>query len=184
VLAILSFIGFILLMRIHSKLLFDKNVTKALIAINEDEYSLWKQGCPLKTDKSLMIFSLPTMIWIFWWAFSFQNLNRTATYIGKKTSWTITSFSSNTEIIENQEAVRAFQNRLASRFLAFAKISQDSKTSYETLLRWNTFDSIPLSSFYYLFVCKSNTFIGSAIGYMVNSSAIFYQQWPIFSSLI
>jgi ribonuclease HIII len=101
---------------------------------------------PFENGQEFNDFQHITMIWIFWWAFSFQNLNRTATYIGKKTSWTITSFSSNTEIIENQEAVRAFQNRLASRFLAFAKISQDSKTSYETLLRWNTFDSIPLSS--------------------------------------
>jgi hypothetical protein len=52
-------------MRIHSKLLFDKNVTKALIAINEDEYSFEKR-LPFENGQEFNDFQHITMIWIFW----------------------------------------------------------------------------------------------------------------------
>jgi hypothetical protein len=55
-------------MRIHSRLLFDKNVTKALIAINEDEYSfIENKALPFENGQEFNDFQhLTPMIWIFW----------------------------------------------------------------------------------------------------------------------
>jgi hypothetical protein len=70
---------------------------------------------------------------------------------------------------------------LASRFFFLAKISQDSKTSYETLCA----GILLIASLYLhlLFVlCKSNTYRKCNRIYG-QFKAIFYQQWPISSYL-
>jgi hypothetical protein len=180
VLAFVFFVGFILLMRIHSKLLFDKKITKALVAINEDEYSfIEKKALPFENGQEFNDFHHPYAydLDIFGAHSLFQNLNRTATYIGKKTlAVRLLHLASNEEIIENQAAVKELTTKIDWRqdFMALAKVGQDSKASYESLLRWSTFKSSPLSPF--IIICSYLSpilFIGSAIGYLVNSSAVF-----------
>lgn len=180
VLAILFFIGFIILMRIHSKLSNDKKITNALITINEDELSfIAKKGLPFENGQEFNDFHHPYAydLDIFGDHSLFQNLNRTATYIGKKTlAERLLHLAPNDEIIENQEGIKELTTKIEWRqdFLAYAKVSQDSKKSYESLMRWSTAESKALTPVAiicsYLFPAL---FIGSALGYFISSKTIF-----------
>ncbi|MBC7641935.1 MAG: DNA mismatch repair protein, partial [Flavobacterium sp.] len=78
----------------------------------------------------------------------FQNLNRTFTYIGKKTlSKALLNKFSNNEILENQESVEELSHKIDFRqdFMSISKISNDKKTNYDNLLLWIKFNSKPLS---------------------------------------
>jgi hypothetical protein len=52
------------------------------------------------------------MIWISSRTFPFQNLNRTATFIGKKNLEQLLTLSPNQEIIDNQTAVKELSGKL------------------------------------------------------------------------
>jgi DNA mismatch repair ATPase MutS len=179
-LAILFFSGFLILMKIHSRLLNNKKITNALITINEDELSfINKKGLPFENGQEFNDFDHPYAydLDVFGDYSLFQNLNRTATYIGKKTlAARLLQLAPNHEIIQNQEGIKELATKIDWRqdFLAYAKVSQDSKKSYESLLRWSTFESTALSPFFV--ICSylvPSLFIASAIGYIISTKAIF-----------
>jgi DNA mismatch repair ATPase MutS len=149
--AVLFFTGFIVLMRIHSKLLFERKINTALREINENEISyLDKKTIPFESGLEFNDFQHPYAydLDIFGEHSLFQNLNRTASFTGKKKlAEQLLTLSPNQEIIENQTAVKELSRKLDWRqnFLALAKVSQDSKASYETLMAWGKFISAPLS---------------------------------------
>ncbi|MEZ7499784.1 DNA mismatch repair protein [Flavobacterium sp. Arc3] len=149
--AVFFFAGFIVLMRIHSKLLFEKKINSALVEINENEISyLEKKAIPFENGQEFNDFHHPYAydLDIFGEHSLFQNLNRTATFIGKKKlANQLLTLSPNEEIIRNQTAVKELSEKLDWRqnFLALAKISLDSKASYEGLMKWSKFESAPLS---------------------------------------
>ena len=178
--AILFFVSFIVLMRIHSKLQFKKQVTQALFAINKDEITyLEREKIPFENGIEFNDFQHPYAydLDIFGEHSLFQNVNRTATFIGKKTLATkLLKISSNEEIIQNHEAIKELTEKLDWRqeFLAFAKVSNDSQSNYQTLLKWSLFNSAPLSKFtvfisYFLPVI----FLLNIIGYIVTSNVTF-----------
>ena len=180
VMAIAFFVVFLFLMRLHSKLVFGKSITKALIAINEDErLFIENKGLPFENGQEFNDFHHPYAydIDIFGSHSLFQNINRTATYIGKKTlAERVLTLAPNDEIIQNQEGIKELTTKIDWRqdFMAFAKVSQDSKASYESLLRWSTFESTGLSPL--IIVCSylfPALFIGSAAGYFISSNSIF-----------
>ena len=148
--AALSFTGFIVLMRIHSKLLFERKINTALREINENEISyLEKKTIPFENGVEFNDFHHPYAydLDIFGEHSLFQNLNRTATFIGKKKlAEQVLTLSPNQGIIENQAAVKELSGKLDWRqnFMALAKVSQDSKVSYEALMAWGKFTSAPL----------------------------------------
>jgi DNA mismatch repair ATPase MutS len=148
--AALSFTGFIVLMRIHSKLLFERKINTALREINENEISyLEKKTIPFENGVEFNDFHHPYAydLDIFGEHSLFQNLNRTATFIGKKKlAEQVLTLSPNQGIIENQAAVKELSGKLDWRqnFMALAKVSQDSKASYEALMAWGKFTSAPL----------------------------------------
>jgi hypothetical protein len=180
VLSIIFFIGFLFLMRIHSKLLSDKKITKALLDINKDELSFVdKKVLSFENGQEFNDFHHPYAydLDIFGSHSLFQNLNRTATYIGKKTlAERLLRLASNDEIIQSQEAVKELADKIDWRqdFLAYAKVSQDSKASYESLLLWSTFESTPLSRFFvFCSYLSPALFISSAISYFISSNTVF-----------
>jgi DNA mismatch repair ATPase MutS len=150
-LTVLFFVGFIILMRRHSKLLFKRKLYAALREINENEISyLEKKTMPFENGLEFNDFHHPYAydLDIFGEYSLFQNLNRTATFIGKKKlAVQLLTLAPNQQIIENQKAVKELSEKLDWRqyFLALAKVSQDSKASYEALMKWNKFQSVPLS---------------------------------------
>lgn len=108
-LEILSFATFILLMRYHAKLSTKRKLTEALIEINENEDQYLEHGSLHFANGAVFNdFQHPYAydLDIFGDHSLFQNINRTATYVGKKTlANQLLSVLPNDEILENQEAV-------------------------------------------------------------------------------
>ena len=146
--AIFLFGLFVVLMRIHSKLVFEKQVNQALFDINDNEISyLERNKIPFENGQEFNDFHHPYAydLDIFGEHSLFQNLNRTATFIGKKTfANQLLSILPNDEITRNHQAVKELSEKLDWRqeFLAFAKVCNDNQSNYETLLKWSTFNKI------------------------------------------
>ena len=179
-LAVFLFGAFVVLMRIHSKLLFKKQVNQALLSINEDEIVyLERNKIPFENGIEFNDFQHPYAydLDIFGEHSLFQNLNRTATFIGKKTlAIKLLKISSNEEIINNHAAIKELTEKLDWRqeFLAFAKVSNDSQPNYETLLKWSLFNSAPLSKFtVFISYFMPIAFLLNVIGYIVTSNVTF-----------
>ncbi|MFV5703842.1 MutS-related protein [Flavobacterium sp. XS2P12] len=180
ILSVLLFGLFVFLMRIHTKLLFQKQVNKALLDINENEISyLERNKIPFENGQEFNDFHHPYAydLDIFGEHSLFQNLNRTATYIGKRTlANQLLTLSPNDEILRNHKAVKELSEKLDWRqeFLAFAKISNDNQSNYETLLKWSTFNSTPLSKLsIFISYFSPLLFLGVLIAYLVTSNTIF-----------
>jgi hypothetical protein len=180
VLSVILFGIFVFLMRIHTKLLFQKQVSKALLDINENEISyLERNKIPFENGQEFNDFHHPYAydLDIFGEHSLFQNLNRTATFIGKKTlAKQLLTLLTNDEIVRNHKAVKELSEKLDWRqeFLALAKISNDNQSSYETLLQWSKFNNTPLSkaSILVSFIAPF-LFLGTFVGYLISLNPIF-----------
>lgn len=180
VLSSFFFALFIVLMRFHSKLVLKKQITQALLDLNENEINyLDRKEIPFDKGQEFNDFHHPYAydLDIFGDHSLFQNLNRTATFIGKKTlANQLLTLLPNSEIIKNQDAIQELAAKLDWRqeFLAFAKVSKDTAFSYQTLLQWSKFKSAPLSkmNIWISFVIPC-LFAGVLMAYLVTSKAIF-----------
>lgn len=180
VLAVLLLVLFIVLMRFHSRLLFQKKIKQALLAINENEIAyLNREKIPFENGAEFNDFHHPYAydLDIFGDHSVFQNLNRTATFIGKKTlAKQLLTLLPNEEIVRNQQAIHELDEKLNWRqeFLALAKVSDDTKSGYETLLQWNSFTGSPLTrvSVVFSFVLPL-LFLVTFIAYVVTSNSAF-----------
>ena len=173
-------IAFILLMRLHTRLLFQIKIKEALISINTDEIDyLENNKIPFESGEEFIDFHHPYGydLDIFGQHSLFQNFNRTATFIGKKTlANQCLTLLSNEQILLNQEAVKELSQKLNWRqdVLALAKISQDSKTNYESLLTWSKFNSTPLSkASIFISILSPILFLGFAVLYGITSNTVF-----------
>ena len=178
--AIFLFGLFVVLMRIHSKLVFEKQVNQALLDINENEISyLERNKIPFENGQEFNDFHHPYAydLDIFGEHSLFQNLNRTATFIGKKIfANQLLTLLPNDEITRNHQAVKELTEKLDWRqeFLAFAKVSKDTQSNYETLLKWSTFNSTPLSkTSVFISYFSPLLFLGVLIAYLVTSNTFF-----------
>ena len=82
------FVAFVFLMRIHARLLFERTIKEALLKINVDEIDFLENNkLPFENGIEFNDFSHPYTydLDIFGDHSLFQNLNRTATFNGKKT---------------------------------------------------------------------------------------------------
>ncbi|WDF57549.1 DNA mismatch repair protein [Flavobacterium sp. KACC 22758] len=177
--AFLSFVGFLFLMRIHSKLSFQKELTKAVLKINEDEIAyLKREKLPFENGIEFNHFHHPYAydLDIFGEHSLFQNLNRTATFIGKKTlANKLLNLFSNETILENQEAINELKTKIDWRqdFEALAIVSTDSKNSYNSLIHWISFKNNSLSKVLIaLSIILPTLFFGFVIAYFITSKAI------------
>ncbi|WP_289660455.1 MutS-related protein [Flavobacterium panacagri] len=179
ILAVLSFAGFIFLMKIHSRLSFQKLFADTLLKINQNEITFLKrEKTPFENGVEFIDFHHPYAydLDIFGEHSLFQNLNRTSTFIGKKTLANLLLHTlSETEILENQEAVKELKDKLDWRqeFQALGIISQDSKTSYEAINYWASFknNSLPKVLNALSFILPA-LFFGTLAAYFITSKAI------------
>lgn len=193
VFAFISFVGFIFLMRIHSKLSFQKQLTAALLKINENEILFLKrEKLPFENGVEFNDFHHPYAydLDIFGDHSLFQNLNRTATFIGKKTlgNQLLTLFSNET-ILQNQEAINELKTKIDWRqdFLALATISYDSKNSYDSLIHWNSFKNNALPKvLVILSIILPTLFFGILAAYFITSKMILllYLTYVFIANLI
>ncbi|WP_433764023.1 MutS-related protein [Flavobacterium ginsenosidimutans] len=178
-LAVLSFAGFIVLMRIHSKLSFQKLLAETLLKINQNEIAFLKrEKIPFENGVEFIDFHHPYAydLDIFGEHSLFQNLNRTASFIGKKTlAYLLLNTLPKTEILENQEAINELKNKIDWRqeFQALAIISEDSKQSYEAIKHWTSFQNNSLSKVLAaLSIILPVSFFGFLVAYFFTSKTI------------
>jgi hypothetical protein len=180
ILAAFFFMGFVFLMRIHSKLLLKRKIKEALVKVNEEEVSyLDKKSIPFENGIEFNDFHHPYAydLDIFGEHSLFQNLNRTATFIGKKTmADQLLVLSPSEEILDNQAAIKELSERFDWRqeFLALAKITNDSQSSYEALLKWSKFPSTRLPKWTIIASYVTPVFFfGMLATYLVTSNSAF-----------
>lgn len=173
-------IAFFILMRFHTKLQFQIKMKEALISINSNEMDyLESNKLPFENGEEFIDFQHPYAydLDVFGNHSLFQNYNRTATYIGKKTlAQQCVRLLPNEEIIRNQEAVKELADKLDWRqeFLALAKISQDTKSAYESLLKWSKSNSTPLSKgTVVISILSPVLFLGAAVAYWITSNVVY-----------
>ena len=179
-LSISFLIAFFLLMRWHSKLQFQIKMGEALRSINTNEREYVENNkLPFENGEEFIDFQHPYAydLDVFGNHSLFQNFNRTATYIGKKTlANQCVRLLPNEEIIRNQEAVKELADKLDWRqeFLALAKISQDTKSAYESLLKWSKSNSTPLSKgTVWISILSPVLFLGAAVAYWITSNVVY-----------
>jgi len=179
VFAFLFFIGFVFLMKVHSRLSFKKQLTIALLQINKNEITFLKrEKLPFEDGIEFNDFHHPYAydLDVFGEHSLFQNLNRTATYIGKKTlASQLLIQLPNKAILENQEAINELKTKMDWRqdFLALATISNDSKSSYDSIIHWNSFknNSLPKALIVLSFAIPL-LFFGVLAAYFITSKTI------------
>ncbi len=193
ILAVLSFAGFIVLMRIHSRLSFQKLLAETLLKINQNEIAFLKrEKTPFENGDEFIDFHHPYAydLDIFGDHSLFQNLNRTASFIGKKT---LAELLLNTlpqrEILENQEAVKELKSKIDWRqeFQALAIIGEDSKQSYEAIKHWTSFKNNSLPKVLIaLSIILPVTFFGFLTAYFITSKTILlsYLTYVFIANLI
>lgn len=177
--AFLSFVGFIFLMRIHSKLSFEKQLATAILKINENEIAFLKrEKLPFENGIEFNDFHHPYAydLDIFGEHSLFQSLNRTATFVGKKTlANQLLEVLPNTTILENQEAINELKSKLDWRqdFLALATISADSKNAYDSIMHWSSskINKLP-KVIIALSIILPTLFFGFLIAYIITSKMI------------
>ncbi|WP_428232879.1 MutS-related protein [Flavobacterium sp.] len=193
VFAFLSFVGFLFLMRIHSGLSFQKELTKAILKLNQNEITyLKREKIPFENGIEFNDFHHPYAydLDIFGDHSLFQNINRTATFIGKKTlANQLLKLSPNETILENQEAINELKTKIDWRqdFLALAMISNDSKASYDSLLHWNSFKNNTLPKVLVaLSIILPTLFLGILAAYFISSKTILlsYLTYVFIANLI
>ncbi|SFD58800.1 MutS-related protein [Flavobacterium phragmitis] len=179
ILAVLSFAGFIFLMKIHSRLSFQKLLADTLLKINRNEITFLKrEKTPFENATEFIDFHHPYAydLDIFGEHSLFQNLNRTATFIGKKTLANLLLHTlPETEILENQEAINELKSKLEWRqeFQALGIISQDSKQSYEAIKHWSSFNNNSLPKVLIaLSIIFPTLFFGFLTAYFITSKVI------------
>jgi hypothetical protein len=171
---------FLVLMRIHNKLNEQKTIKQALVAINQNEISyLKKEKNPFENGIEFNDFTHPYSydLDIFGNHSLFQNLNRTHTYVGKKTlAKQLLTIESNEEILKNQVAIKELTDKLEWRqeFMAFAKISNDNRSLFTTLMHWSKSVSAPISkeSVALTYIAPA-LFVGSIVAYFITDESVY-----------
>lgn len=177
---IIVFACFIFLMKIHEKISWNKKIKKQLISINNEEITyLKRENIPFENGteyiniKHFYSFDLD----LFGENSLFQNLNRTATYIGKKKlSELLLKLLNNEEIKLNQEAIKELSKKIEWRqcLLSFARVTKDNKNNYQDLISWSETKQEKTHKFLnIIFIITPIIFISSIVIYFLTSSPIF-----------
>ena len=150
-LSLIAFLIFVILIKFHNKVSFQKEIKKALLTINKDEIDfLNRENNSFENGLEFQDFnhSYGYDLDIFGENSLYQSLNRTCTFIGKKTlSNSLLKVLPNEKIIENQQIIKELANKINWRqdFMSFAKVSNDKKYFYDNLISWSKFNSKPIS---------------------------------------
>jgi energy-coupling factor transporter ATP-binding protein EcfA2 len=133
---------FLILVKKHNAIGWQRTLAKELVALNDDELAyLQKRILPFADGAE---WNDPTHAYandldIFGKSSLFQHLNRTATHRGKATlaAMLLRKLPSE-EILQNQEAVAELAQKTGwrQRFFALAKIANDHPGAYDGLVRW------------------------------------------------
>ena len=184
------FVCFLILLRYYDKKANEKRLKDAIVSINEDEISFLKnEKNPFETGVEFQDLNHEYAhdLDIFGYKSLYQNLNRTHTFIGKKTLATaLLERISNNQIIENQEAVKELSAKINWRqqYMSFAKVSNDKEEYYKKLIVWSKYNSEKISKLSKVasFILPI-LFIGCFVTYRITNSSVFL-NYTVFSFVI
>ena len=147
----LALVSFVFFVRYYDTINASKKHKEAIVALNENEVAflnneknVFENGIEFSDVHHEYAYDLD----IFGINSLFQNLNRTYTFIGKKTlANALLNEVPNATLLENQEAIKEVASKMEWRqdFMAHAKLSNDSEKHYMQLTQWSTFNSKPFS---------------------------------------
>lgn len=151
VIALVSVVGFFVLIKLHNSISYKRKINTALININKDELAYINNGAFNFDDGTEFIDTAHSYAYdldIFGNKSLFQVINRTATYIGK--TWLSSSLLDilpNQQIKQNQEAIQELTNDVEWRqdVFAYAKATADTQDIYEKLIAWSERDGEKIS---------------------------------------
>nr|WP_243754636.1 DNA mismatch repair protein [Flavobacterium jejuense] len=153
----IAIFAFLFLLRYYDKKFHIRKHMEAIVAINKNELAFlddrinsFDNGIEFNNPHHEYAYDLD----IFGENSLFQNLNRTNTFIGKKTlANALLNQVSNEELLENQEAIKELASKITWRqdFMAHAKMSNDSEKYYKQLIDWSKFNNTALSKIAVLF---------------------------------
>lgn len=186
ILFFLALLVFLFLLRWYDQKKDSKLHKEAIVAINEDEIAFlnkeknpFENGAAFSNSHHEYAYDLD----IFGPNSLFQTLNRTYTYIGKKTlAQALVTQISNDEILERQEAIQEMRSKLEWRqdFMANAKVSKDAEQFYNQLLAWTKNNSQPVSKLNVLLLyVLPIVFLISSLGYYFLGT----NNWMLFATL-
>jgi ABC-type multidrug transport system fused ATPase/permease subunit len=140
---LVAIVVFLVLLRFYDKKATIKKHKEAIVAINTDELA-FLNGEKIPFDDGIECTDVHHEyaydLDIFGHKSLFQNLNRTYTYIGKKTlAASLLKQLPNENIVANQEAVKELTQKIEWRqdFMANAKLGNDEASFYTKLLAWS-----------------------------------------------
>lgn len=142
-----AIVGFAILLKIHSRLSFQRKIAKAHIEINEDEISyLTDEKIPFDDGSNHVNPGHAYSYDLDFFGFKsvFHILNRTATFIGSKfLAKNLQTLLSKEEIERNQSAIQELSKDINWRqeIYALAKITKDSKQMYREIHAWTKTDN-------------------------------------------
>lgn len=186
ILFFLSVTAFLFLLRWYDQKKDSKLHKEAIVAINDDEITFlnneknpFENGAAFSNSHHEYAYDLD----IFGPNSLFQTLNRTYTYIGKKTlAQALVTQISNDEILERQEAIKEMRSKIEWRqdFMANAKVSKDAEQFYNQLLAWTKNNSQPVSKLNVLLLyVLPIVFLISSLGYYFLGT----NNWMLFATL-
>jgi ABC-type lipoprotein export system ATPase subunit len=144
---------FIAVMRFHKSIDIKRKLAQNLLKINTTELEYLNENkLPFENGAEYVDFKHEYAydLDIFGNDSLFQHLNRTATFLGKKTlASQLLSHQNKEQILQNQQAVQELAKDLTWRqdFEAYAKLSSDSEKLYQKLNTWSIAPSQPTSAF-------------------------------------
>ena len=113
----------------------------------------------------------------------FQSLNRTATFVGKKTlANQLLTLLPNESIIQNQIAVKELAANLDYRqhFLAISKIIKDSESTFKTLLKWSRSEAKSFAKVFEVISFVSPLLIGCcATAFLITKNQFYLGYIPL-----
>jgi hypothetical protein len=181
-LSIALFLFFILFMKIHDRIAWNRKLKKQLIAINNDEIIyLERTGMPFENGAEYVDFKhfYSFDLDFFGQNSLFQNLNRTATYIGgKKLAEGLLSLLKNEEIKANQVAINELAEKLDWRqqLVALAKITKDNKDSYQKLIDWTAAKQEKIAKpMNFIFYAMPALFLVTVVVHVFTNNPLFLQ---------
>jgi hypothetical protein len=141
--ALLLIVIFIVLLRLHSAIVFKKQRAATLVAVNEDEINhLLRKGSNFYNGKEFADPKHPYShdLDIFGDNSLYQHLNRTETYRGSQIlADRLLTLLPQTEILKVQEAVKELAGKPEWRqeIQMLGRIKKDDGNTYNTLVRWS-----------------------------------------------
>jgi ABC-type multidrug transport system fused ATPase/permease subunit len=176
---------FFILLKVSDRIAFKKKLSKTLVEINDAELDLQEKGVLSFEDGSEFIDPKHAYSYdldFFGKHSLFQHLNRSATYIGKRTlADQLKNTLEKEEILQNQSAIDELKEKTAfrQRNYAYAKISDDSQNSYSDLLHWLNSSNDQVSSFQRIFSILSPVILVLLTSYYLISDNILFRSLAI-----